>query len=302
MTSLDSPANIQSNREILTLGVLISVMVYGGVAALALTYIPLLLKTSHTISRRMRNFLLAYVAFMVTTSTVNTVTLIIAFTIGRTILQISSPYGGNGIENLSAFPNGFAGAVCVTFASWGADGFMLWRCAVLYEGISRRSRLATLTVLILLAMASFGFCMYLLINPNGALLDVIVIITTIINTIAAILIAARIIYFQRKIRVVASERNSQYTTIVIICIESSVLIIFFSILYAALVSKQIPASFIFMQSLVHVNVISPLLIVYRVALGKAVTKRSGDGPAVSALHFASTRNNGLSSAPEYGQI
>jgi len=112
------------NREMASLGVIISAMVYGGVAVLTLTYIPLLFKTSYTISRRMRNFLLAYVVFMVATSTVNTVTLIIAF---RVILQVdgASSYTGNEVVNLYTFPNGLAGELCVTFASWGADGFMV---------------------------------------------------------------------------------------------------------------------------------------------------------------------------------
>lgn len=115
----------KSNREILTLGIIISAMIYGGVATLVLTYISLLLKTSHAVTRRLRNFLLAYVVFMVAISTVNTVTLIIAFTISRNILPFgNSGTTGNGIDLLT-FPNGMAGALCVTFASWGADGFMV---------------------------------------------------------------------------------------------------------------------------------------------------------------------------------
>ena len=123
MSPFDVPST-QSNREILTLGIIISAMVYGGVATLVLTYISLLLKTSHAISRRLRNFLLAYVAFMVAISTINTVTLIIAFTIGRNIFPFGNSDTGNMIHLLT-FPNGMAGALCVTFASWGADGFMV---------------------------------------------------------------------------------------------------------------------------------------------------------------------------------
>ena len=115
----------KSNREILTLGVIISAMIYGGVVILVLTYISLLLKTSHSISRRLRNFLLAYVVFMVAISTVNTVTLIIAFTIGRNILHFGSSVTTDDMIDLLTLPNGMAGALCVTFASWGADGFMV---------------------------------------------------------------------------------------------------------------------------------------------------------------------------------
>jgi hypothetical protein len=67
-----------------------------------------------------RNFLLA---FMVTASTIDTITLIIAFAIGHSILNNGS-LADNGLD-LVTFPNGLAGSLCVTFASWGADGFMV---------------------------------------------------------------------------------------------------------------------------------------------------------------------------------
>ena len=137
MAPFDVPST-PSNREILTIGVIISAMVYGGVATLFLTYISLLLKTSHAISPRLRNFLLAYVVFMVSISTVNTITLIIAFTIGRNILPFgdsNSGTTGNAI-NLLTFPNGMAGALCVTLASWGADGFMVSLLIQISEGAS----------------------------------------------------------------------------------------------------------------------------------------------------------------------
>ena len=72
LSSIDDPVP-QLVLKVVELGVISSAMLYGIVATLALTYIPLFLKTSHMISRCMRNFLLAYVTFMVTASTVNTV-------------------------------------------------------------------------------------------------------------------------------------------------------------------------------------------------------------------------------------
>ena len=118
MSSIDGP-----DSKVIALGVIFSAMLYGVVATLALTYIPLLLKMSHTISRRMRNFLLAYVTFMVAASTVNTVTLIIALTLGHKILNYD-PRLDDGFD-LDTFPNGLTGPLCVAFASWGADGFMV---------------------------------------------------------------------------------------------------------------------------------------------------------------------------------
>lgn len=59
---------------------IISAMAYGGVVSLALSYIPLLLKTSNDISRYMRNFLLFYVTFMVTVSTIYIIMMTVALT------------------------------------------------------------------------------------------------------------------------------------------------------------------------------------------------------------------------------
>ena len=81
-------------------------LLYGCVATLALlaaltyTGIPLLLETSgsQTIPRRMRNFLLDFFfTSMVSVSTVNTVTLIVAFTIGYGISNNGS-LADNGLD------------------------------------------------------------------------------------------------------------------------------------------------------------------------------------------------------------
>ena len=118
--------------------------------------------------------------------------------------------------------------------------------------------LGTLILIIPLFVCLFneeqGFCTYLLINGNSGLLPVITVITTAINLITAILITARILFFQRYMQRVGSGRNIQYTTIIIICVESSALIVVFSILYIVLLGQGNPVSFIFMASLVHVNV------------------------------------------------
>ena len=77
----------ESNNIYIMLGVILSesAMLYGWDVTLVVTYIPLLLQTSQRLSRHMRNFLLVYVTFMVAVSTVNSVTLIIAFAIGHNI-------------------------------------------------------------------------------------------------------------------------------------------------------------------------------------------------------------------------
>ena len=74
----------------------------------------------------MRNLLLVYVTFMVAVSTINMVTLIIAFAIGHSILPVTSNKDlKSELINNAVYPNGFAGEFCSIFASWGADAFMV---------------------------------------------------------------------------------------------------------------------------------------------------------------------------------
>ncbi|KAF8812852.1 hypothetical protein BYT27DRAFT_6403600 [Phlegmacium glaucopus] len=165
---------------------------------------------------------------------------------------------------------------------------MLWRCAMLYGGVSRRRRIALIAVLVVLGLSSlasgvlsFMFTMTFILTG----------VTVILNIFTAILITLRIVYFERYVRgAMGVERNSPYMTVVIICIESSALIIVFSLTYIILYFQQISALvYLLMQLLlVHVYVLSPLLIIYRVAQGRSVTIReqpSESGPALSAIRF-----------------
>jgi len=275
--------------ELWMIGVIISAMVYGGVLSLSFSYVPLLLKTSHDISRRMRNFLLVYVAFMVAISTVYIITMIIALT--RSIFHYSADPSVDPSETEYLFQNGLVGALCTTFANWGADWFMLWRCAMLYQGVSRPRRIALITVLVFMALMSLASGILNLVFGEFFFL-VITGITVILNFVTAILITCRILYFSKYIgKAVGLQHNSPYATIIIICVESSALIVVFGLIYFILFFQQGNASYIPMQLLVHVYVMSPLLIVYRVASGRVVTIRQKPSaetrPAVSALNFGS---------------
>ena len=98
--------------------------------------------------------------------------------------------------------------------------------------------------------------MYFLVSPfRDQLLFVTIIITTLVNFVAAVFIAARVLYFRRYKKTVGLERNNQYTTVIDICVESAALIILFTVLFIVLtVTEHFSASFIFRQSLVHINV------------------------------------------------
>ena len=110
--------------ELGMIGVIISAIVYGGILTLSVSYVPLLLKTSNDISRRMRNFLLLYVILMVAISTVYMITAIATLT--RSVFS-DPKFFWNSSSATYVFENGLVGAACTTVASWGADGFMVSR-------------------------------------------------------------------------------------------------------------------------------------------------------------------------------
>ncbi|KAF8812851.1 hypothetical protein BYT27DRAFT_7182304 [Phlegmacium glaucopus] len=183
---------------------------------------------------------------------------------------------------------------CTTLANWGADGFMLWRCVMLYEGVSlpQHRRIALIAVLVLLAL--FSFACGILNIIEGTTLTVTG-VTIILNIFTATLITLRILSFEGYMRKATGvERNSPYTMVVIICVESSALIIVFSLIYLILAFRQnrhvrlVDASYLPLQLLVHIYVLSPLLIIYQVTRGRGVTIReqpSRSEPAVSAIRF-----------------
>jgi len=194
------------------------------------------------------------------------------------------------------FSNSFLGDFCVTLTSWGADGFMLWRCAMLYQGISRPRWLALLSLIVFLALMSFVAGVIFLSGGIGIGFVTFISATIFLNLVTATLITVRILYYQRFIQKTVGlvGSSSPYTMVIVICLESSALIVvinvitlilafgpFFQLWGLSLIS--IP-----MNLLVHIYVLSPLLIIYRVARGKTVTiKPSEGGPVVSALHFTS---------------
>ncbi|KAF8812849.1 hypothetical protein BYT27DRAFT_7132232 [Phlegmacium glaucopus] len=262
--------------ELQMIGVIVSAVIYGGILSLGLSYIPLLLTTSQNNSRRMRNFLLVYVTLMVAISTMYIITATIALT-----TKVYDIFAYNRqIEILDS--------TCITLANWGADGFMLWRCAMLYEGVSRRRRIALVAVLVVLGLLSLASG---LLNIIFEMTFTLTGVTVTLNIFTAVLITLRLLYFERYMqKAVGMECDSPYMTVVILCVESSALIIIFSLTYIILYFQPISASvYVLMELLlVHVYVLSPLLIIYRVARGRSLTIReqpSGSGPVLSAMRF-----------------
>ncbi|KDR83060.1 hypothetical protein GALMADRAFT_134570 [Galerina marginata CBS 339.88] len=155
-----------------------------------------------------------------------------------------------------------------------ADSLMAWRCIVLYAAIPRVTRIILLSVLALLSLAMFAlliisqlFDAYL---NNWVLL--LISLSVGINISLSSLIALRIRYHQARIRsILGIVHGSTYNRIVVMCIESCAIIVVFEVLCLIPISMAKQWVIFPLLFLPHICVISPLLIIYRVAAGIDVT-------------------------------
>ncbi|KIM43524.1 hypothetical protein M413DRAFT_382915 [Hebeloma cylindrosporum] len=255
-------------RELRMLGTIISAITYGIVVSLSGNCFFLLLKKRGIYSSRMRLFLLIYVTIMLLLST-----LAIMQTVRTTTVFIFQADLPLVIGNIPA---------ALPLIIWGADGFMIWRCAVLYQDVPRVPRFIVLVLLSFLSITSLvcgvmsliPFSIRFLIGTDGIFSTVVTLFSTLVNIILAALIILRLIRHQRHIRkVLGAQHGSPYSKVITMCVESSALIVIFSGVYSviALVEGDGPSGLIPFLLLPHICVISPLLIVYRVAKGRAVT-------------------------------
>ncbi|KAF8965535.1 hypothetical protein BDZ97DRAFT_1757096 [Flammula alnicola] len=272
--------------ELQLIGTLLSAIAYGIVVSLFLHCLALLVgNKKHLYTHRMRIFLIVYFVVMFLMSTV---------ALGQGLVYIiRAIFRGLGrrTEQLTHLNE----PLSIPLAVWGADGFMLWRCWILYYNIPWLNRFLLYGVLMLTTLASVGS------NPNshnhkasGTLfyltpklsasvhispstpIIVTVSMTTFVNFTLTALISMRLLYHQDTMRrILGPQYGSPYFRIIAMCVESCFLIVLTCVVYIVLFARDNKTAFngciIPLLLLPHVCVISPLMIVYQVARGKAVT-------------------------------
>ncbi|KDR74035.1 hypothetical protein GALMADRAFT_141778 [Galerina marginata CBS 339.88] len=272
--------------EIAFLSSFISAVVYGLVISLYISCFRSLLKAQHLHSKIRLRFLFTYSTFLLLLSTWAMVQQTISV-----ITATFQPESGDGTGPLDSSwlsvteDNPWFLPVDI----WAADGFMVmfivfsdiwilimldrqvWRCFVLYQGISRPFHLFLVVLLIFLSVMSFlaGLLIFIPIYIVGLGPVIALSLSAFSNIIFASLIVIRLLYHQRYLhKVLGRMHGSFYTRIMVMCVESSSLIIFFTVLYIVLYFSPARQGFIFPFFLLpHICIISPLLIIYRVAHG-----------------------------------
>ncbi|KAF4611769.1 hypothetical protein D9613_003738 [Agrocybe pediades] len=157
-------------------------------------------------------------------------------------------------------------------AMWGADGFMTWRCYVLYSDTRKRHRLIILSVLVLLVLSSLtagGLTFYTLPNPSGLELPLMASFSIITNAILTGLIVA-------------------------LCVESCAIILVFEIPFVVVVFGGLggPAATILPAVLPQIFVLSALLLISRVAAGRDIRSRASNTLQTIQFHRSSREDLG----------
>ncbi|PPQ68822.1 hypothetical protein CVT25_008870 [Psilocybe cyanescens] len=165
--------------------------------------------------------------------------------------------------------------VCVTAAIWAADGFMLWRCITLYQGMSRPRQILLSLFCSIMGMVSFaiGLVYTVPLKRTDLSLTLFSSITLLINVATTGLIVGRLLYYQYFLQqAFGPTHKSPYMRIVALFFESAALIVAFNIALLVLVlvhSENDTSSLILLQMMVQIYAISPLMIIFKVAYDRA---------------------------------
>ncbi|KAF5330501.1 hypothetical protein D9619_005409 [Psilocybe cf. subviscida] len=162
---------------------------------------------------------------------------------------------------------------------WGADGFLIWRCLVLYKGVRGFHRVMLYVFLGSLALMKLigGCILYYYTSPSHPSVFPVQLLvfslTAVGNILVSAVIAARLLYAERLSTAFRSpdstRADSPYIRALVICVESSGLIAIVA-LVGVVATITLPHEYnqIIPMIFPQLCVISPLLIVYRIALGR----------------------------------
>ncbi|KAL4071732.1 hypothetical protein V8B97DRAFT_1943328 [Scleroderma yunnanense] len=191
-------------------------------------------------------------------------------------------------ESTSSIP------INVTFIlmDWCADLLMIWRCIVVYRDTRFRNPIVLFGILIFLAtfitaslwvitvsmpaQAGSGWMSYNLLFPY---LSVSLASTIFISCLTVL----RFMYHRHHIsRVLGHQHGTIYTSFAAMIVESAAVYSICSLLYIVPFALGNPLANAFMQILGMSQGVAPLLIIYRVAQGKAWTHSNSDQTATSS--------------------
>ncbi|PPQ94214.1 hypothetical protein CVT25_006874 [Psilocybe cyanescens] len=266
MPSIDNPVSVDpvvASRflQCWLVGNILGATAYGISLTLSWNCLILLSKPTSMTSIRMRRVMVTLIGFMCMLSTAAFILAtggVVSWSKNGTAEGIVSKYG----TRFWGEPYSPVELILIVLATWCCDGFMIWRCVMLYGGVSRRARIAVMTFVTLLTMTSLaiGICALVTFTPVKwqiySILTLFELISLMANGSIACLIIARIVYHQHYLRkIFGSDYGTAYTKIMSILIESASLTLVLSLVHIVLAAA-------------YGRTISPILIIFRVAQGR----------------------------------
>ncbi|KAF9480756.1 hypothetical protein BDN70DRAFT_804686 [Pholiota conissans] len=247
--------------------------------------------------RRRAIILLSYISVMFAMGTIYVGTTTQA-TMVSYVYHSNFPGGPSFYNNVVLFsaPIGILNTISYVIANWMADGLLLWRLYVMFQGSPLRFGAIAFPGLVYLGSLAMGF-MFIIQNslPNGSLwadgeiqfaLPYFVLSVS-MSIIATSIMILRMLLFKRKLQsILGKSHTSPYTSVSAILVESCALYATFSIIFIVLFAINHPIQYVFLSALANVQIIATLLIIFRVSQNKAWTKQATDS-TLTALRFDS---------------
>ncbi|KAF7799131.1 hypothetical protein EIP86_010362 [Pleurotus ostreatoroseus] len=184
--------------------------------------------------------------------------------------------GGPSAYETAPVPVDLLANDCIPVSTLISDALLLWRCTVIYKN-SRIPGWVTnlLAIIIWVIEIVLGILFILNLSPSTHLgnLDVAIAFwafSLAVNVFVTLAIVGRILLFRyRYISIIGKEHTANYAGVIAMVIESELLYSIFLILFIVPYGLQNLLTAVFIPSLSLVQVIAALMIVYRVAQGKA---------------------------------
>ncbi|KAJ7680581.1 hypothetical protein DFH06DRAFT_1315334 [Mycena polygramma] len=211
-------------------------------------------------------------------------------------------------RNIPGGPNTFEDIMFSIPIDMLANVTMIWRCYVIYKS-SDIPGLAVITVPVIMLLASiiFGVCWLKQVgtassspwNTSGINFTTPYFTMSLaLNIFVTLLIVARLMMYRKQINQAlpsGTEHGAQYVSLAAMVFESAAIYSVFSLLFLVPFIMKHPLSQLFIQALSPVQIMSTLLIIFRIAQGKAwsnstiVTMDASEAFPVGA----STRSNSV---------
>ncbi|KAG1722694.1 uncharacterized protein EDB91DRAFT_1174341 [Suillus paluster] len=262
-------------------GAIVGAMFYGVVVVMSFMCWRLLWPRirSHSTGYRKNIFFFCYVTFLFVLGTMDA-----AFSAEETqktfIYNRLYPGGPSAFARISFSP---PLGISLLLSNWCADLLMIWRCVVVYRDTRLHYIILGLGSLMFLTSVVTGVLWFVIMsNPHKAtngwvsirFLFPYICVALTINIFISLLTVLRLLYHRRKMsKIFGPGHGAVYASFATIIIESAAICSISSLLYLIPFVAHNPLANAFVQILGQPQRIASLLIIYRVAEGKAWGKR-----------------------------